>query len=112
MQFKLVSKFKPTGDQPQAIEKLVNDAVAKDFTVRCEIMPLAEAKSSGAIYMIKSPYPDPVKVYTIGEGEDVFSRELCGGPHVNRTGEIGGFKILKEESSSAGIRRIRATVIP
>ncbi len=110
--FDFVFPRKLSAEELKAIEKLVNDAVAKDFTVRCEIMPLAEAKSSGAIYMIKSPYPDPVKVYTIGEGEDVFSRELCGGPHVNRTGEIGGFKILKEESSSAGIRRIRATVIP
>lgn len=101
---------KLTGGEIQKIEELVNYAIQKDFPVTIETLPLEKAKASGALHMKRSKYPDPVKVYTVGNSEEVFSKELCGGPHVAHTGEIGRFKIQKEESSSAGIRRIRATV--
>ena len=64
----------------------------------------------GRFAIVPDDYPEKVKVYIIGDEKEIFSRELCGGPHVARTGEIGRFKILKEESSSAGVRRIRATI--
>ena len=75
-----------------------------DLNVVSEEMPLEEAKKSGAIGLFENKYGDTVKVYTIGD----FSKEICGGPHVKHTGELGHFKIKKEESSSAGIRRIKA----
>jgi alanyl-tRNA synthetase len=71
-----------------------------------EIMSLEEAQASGAIALFGEKYENQVKVYTIGD----FSKEVCGGPHVDRTGKLGTFKIQKEQSSSAGIRRIRAVL--
>jgi len=61
-----------------------------------------------AMGVFESKYGQMVKVYTIGQGNDIVSREICGGPHVDRTGVLGHFKILKEESSSSGVRRIKA----
>ncbi|MBI2055424.1 MAG: alanine--tRNA ligase [Candidatus Sungbacteria bacterium] len=102
---------KLTTEEIAKIEGLVNYAIQKDFPVTIKEMPLEEAKRAGALYFYKGQYPERVKVYTIGNEEaEIFSRELCGGPHVSRTGEIGAFKIAKEESSSAGIRRIRARI--
>lgn len=103
---------KLTNEEIKQIEDLVNYAVAKNFSVTIKEMPVEEAKKSGVLYFYKGNYPPTVKVYTIGDENEIFSRELCGGPHVARTGEIGKFKILKEESSSAGVRRIRATAEP
>ena len=77
-------------------------------------MPKAEAEKIGALYFFKAKYPEKVKIYFIGKEEEAVSKEFCGGPHINNTSEIGsltgGFKILKEESASAGVRRIRATI--
>jgi alanyl-tRNA synthetase len=74
-------------------------------------MGLDEAKKSGAIALFGEKYEPQVKVYTIGdEKSGIFSREVCGGPHVERTGGMGTFKIQKEQSSSAGVRRIRAVL--
>ncbi len=101
---------KLTEEEIKKIEGLVKYAVEKDFPVTIQEMPLEEAKRSGALFFHKGHYPERVKVYIIGDGEETFSRELCGGPHVSSTGAIGKFKITKEESSSAGVRRIRATV--
>ena len=101
---------KLTPEEIKKIEDLVNYAVKKDFTVAIQTLPVEEAKKTGALYMERSKYPDPVKVYTVGNETEIFSKELCGGPHVSRTGEIGHFRIVKEESSSAGVRRIRAIV--
>ncbi len=101
---------KLTPEEIKQIQDLVNYAVEQDFPVKTELLPVEEAKENGALFMERSKYPDPVKVYTVGNEQDVFSKELCGGPHVTHTGEIGKFKITKEESSSAGIRRIRAVV--
>ncbi len=103
---------KLTSEEIKKIEDLVNYAVTKDFPVTIKEMPAEEAKKSGALYFYKGNYPPMVKVYTVGDKNEIFSRELCGGPHVNRTGEIGRFKIAKEESSSAGVRRIRAVIEP
>lgn len=101
---------KLTAEEIKKIEDLVNYAIKQDFKVSIETVPLEQAKKTGALYMERSKYPDPVKVYTVSNEKEVFSKELCGGPHVEHTNTIGQFKILKEESSSAGIRRIRARV--
>ncbi len=104
--FDFVFGRKLTDEEIKKVEILVNDAIAQDYLVTIQEMPLDEAKKSGALFFYQGNYPDVVKVYSIGD----FSKELCGGPHVNHTGEIGKFRIIKEESSSAGIRRIRAIV--
>ncbi len=103
---------KLTQEELKKIEELVNYAVSKDFPVTITEMNLDEAKSSGALFFKKGKYPEKVKVYTIGDAKETFSKELCGGPHVKRTGEIGHFRIIKEEASSAGVRRIRAVIEP
>jgi alanyl-tRNA synthetase len=97
---------KLTPEELKKISDFVNDAIKQDIPVICKEMPRDEAKASGAIGVFDSKYGDIVKVYTIGN----ISSELCGGPHVQHTGELGGFKILKEESSAAGVRRIKAVV--
>lgn len=97
---------KLTPEELQKISDFVNDAIKQDLPVVCREMPKEEAKASGAIGVFDSKYGDVVKVYSIGD----ISSELCGGPHVTHTGELEGFKILKEESSAAGIRRIKAVV--
>ena len=76
-------------------------------------MTVEEAKEAGAIGLFEDKYAQmegKVKVYTAGDDGDVFSREICGGPHVDKTGKLGAFAIKKEEASSAGIRRIKAVV--
>ena len=111
---------KMTDGQKQEVEKLVNEAIQKDMPVHCEEMSLNEAKKQNAMGVFESKYGERVKVYTVGnssaasassgqtESEHPFSREICGGPHVEKTGQLGKFKIKKEESSSAGVRRIKA----
>ena len=95
---------KMTPEQIKQVEDIVNEQIKRDLNVVSEEMPLEEAKKSGAIGLFENKYGDTVKVYRIGD----FSKEICGGPHVKHTGELGHFKIKKEESSSAGIRRIKA----
>ena len=76
-----------------------------------ETSGLEEAKTSGAIALFGEKYESLVKVYTIGNSKtDFFSKEVCGGPHVEKTGNMGVFRIQKEQSSSAGVRRIRAVL--
>ena len=88
----------------EKVENLVNEKIKEDIPVICEIMNKDEAIKAGAEGMFMDKYEDEVKVYSIGD----FSKELCGGPHVKSTGELGHFKIKKEEASSAGVRRIKA----
>ena len=95
---------KMTKEQLKQVEDIVNEQIERDLPVTCEEMTLEEAKKSGAMGLFENKYGEKVKVYTIGD----FSKEICGGPHVTHTGELGHFKILKEESSSAGVRRIKA----
>ena len=88
------------------IEDLANEAVKKDYKVTKEEMAYEDAIKSGALAFFKLKYPNRVNVYSVGD----FSKELCGGPHVSHTAEIGKIKITKEEAVSAGVRRIRAVV--
>src|SRR3989338_4324619 len=93
-------------EELQQVEDMVNDAVKKELPVIKTEMSYQDAINSGALAFFKQKYPERVNVYSIGD----FSKELCGGPHVSNTLEIGKFKIVKEESISAGVRRIRAVV--
>jgi alanyl-tRNA synthetase len=95
-----------TKEQIAEVEKIVNEQIQKDLPMSMEIMDLETAKSSGAIALFGEKYESQVKVYKCGD----FSKEVCGGPHVERTGTMGHFKIQKEQSSSAGVRRIRAVL--
>lgn len=101
---------KMTDEQKQAAEKLVNDAIQKDLIVSVEEMTVEEAKAKGAMGVFESRYGEKVKVYSVGEGSEIFSKEICGGPHVDRIGKLGKFSIKKEESSSSGVRRIKAVL--
>ncbi len=96
-----------TAEEIAEVERLVNEAIKADVPVVMEEMQLEDAKKSGAIGLFESKYGDKVKVYTMGG----FSKEICGGPHAKRTGELGTFKIVKEQSSSSGVRRIKAVLI-
>jgi alanyl-tRNA synthetase len=95
-----------TEEQVKKVQDIVNEQIARDLPVSMEIMTLEQAKASGAIALFGEKYAEKVKVYTIGD----FSKEVCGGPHVERTGVLGKFVIQKEQSSSAGVRRIRAVL--
>jgi len=101
---------KLTPEQVKEVEDLVNEQIAKDLPVTMEEMGLDDAKKSGAKGIFDSKYGDKVKVYTIGSSDNYYSREICGGPHVTHLSELGHFKIQKEESSSAGVRRIKAVL--
>lgn len=95
-----------TKEEIAEVEKLVNEAIRADVPVTMEEMTVEEAKHSGAVGVFDSKYGDKVKVYTMGE----YSKEICGGPHAHHTGELGKFRIVKEQSSSAGVRRIKAVL--
>ena len=95
-----------TDEEKQKVEDMVNEAIQKDLPITMEVMTLEEAKDSGATALFAGKYGEQVKVFSAGN----FSKEVCGGPHVERTGELGHFKIKKEGSSSAGVRRIRAVL--
>ncbi len=119
MRFDFVHFGKVTQEQIKELENLVNAAIVRDYLVSFEIMTTDEAKATGAIGLFEKSYNERVKVYTIGDPNEsavadplssTFSREFCGGPHVEHTGELGHFKIIKEESVSAGVRRIKAVL--
>ncbi|MDL2318014.1 alanine--tRNA ligase [Eubacteriales bacterium OttesenSCG-928-A19] len=97
---------KMTPEEIAEVSRLVNEAIAADAPISFVEMTVDEAKDEGAIGLFESKYGEKVKVYTMG----TFSKEICGGPHASRTGELGSFKIQKEESSSAGVRRIKAVI--
>ena len=107
LRFDFTHPQKMTKEEIQKVEDLVNEQIQRDLQVTCEEMSYEDAKKSGAIGLFTDKYGDKVKVYTIGD----FSKEICGGPHVTHTGDMGRFKIKKEESSSSGIRRIKAVLI-
>lgn len=123
IRFDFLFPRKLTPEEIQETENLVKQAISNNYPVTIEEMDLDQAKNSGALFFFKGNYPAKVKVYTIGgdlstlqqnsgqaSSRPPFSRELCGGPHLKSTGEIGHFRIIKEESSSSGVRRIRAIV--
>ncbi len=97
---------KLTKEELQQVEDMVNDAIRRDLPITCEEMEIEQARKSGAIGTFGDRYGERVRVYTIGD----VSKEICGGPHASHTGELGTFKIKKEESSSSGVRRIRAVL--
>ncbi len=106
LRFDFTHPEKMTPEQIRQVEDIVNEQIKADLPVTMEVMTLDEAKSLGALAFFGDKYGEQVKVYSIG----TFSREVCGGPHVTHTGSMGHFRIKKEQSSSAGVRRIRAVL--
>ena len=106
LRFDFSHEDKMTPEQLKQVEDLVNDAISRDLPIVCEEMDVETAKNSGAMGLFENKYDAKVKVYTMGD----VSKEICGGPHASRTGELGRFKIKKEESSSRGVRRIKAVL--
>ena len=97
---------KMTKEEIAEVEKLVNEWIQADVPIEMKETTVAEAKAEGAIGLFESKYGERVRMYTMG----TFSKEICGGPHASHTGELVSFKIKKEESSSAGVRRIKAVI--
>ena len=114
LRFDFTHGQKMTPEQVREAEEIVNQQIAKDLPVHFEMLTVDEAKEKGAIGLFEDKYAtlgNKVKVYMVGDDErGYFSKEICGGPHVERTAMVGKFKILKEEASSAGVRRIKAVV--
>lgn len=104
LRFDFSYERKLTPDELNQVTKLVNEAIQTGLPVICEEMTVEEAKKLGAIGVFEERYDERVKVYSMGD----FSKEICGGPHVENTSELGEFSIIKEQSSSAGVRRIKA----
>jgi alanyl-tRNA synthetase len=106
-------------EELEKVEELVNVAISLDYPVHCEEMSIDEARQGGAVGLFEEKYDTKVKVFTIGDptyqpeadpAKPTFSKEICGGPHVERTGLLGEFRIVKEQSASRGVRRIRAVL--
>lgn len=111
LRFDFNHREKLTEEQLSEIEKFVNDAISAKAAVSFSELAKTEAKESGVSGNFWDRYPDIVKVYTIQDAEGrVWSREVCGGPHVENTECLGKFRIVKEQSSSAGVRRIKAVI--
>ncbi len=112
MRFDFTFERAMTPEEIKKAEDIVNQKIQEDLPVTMEVMTLDQAKAEGARALFANKYGESVKVYTIGRDpkNDWFSKEVCGGPHVQHTAQIGTFKIEKEQSSSAGVRRIRATI--
>lgn len=98
---------KMTNEEKKDVEDMVNKAISDNLSITMETMTVDEAKEKGAMALFSSKYGEKVKVYKMGD----FSLEVCGGPHVENTGSLGVFKIKKEQSSSAGVRRIKGVLI-
>lgn len=93
-------------EEIKKVEDLVNQKIKEDLEIKKEEMERQKALNSGALFLVKEKYPEKVTVYSIGN----FSKEICGGPHIKKTGELGIFKIIKEESAGSGVRRIKAVL--
>ena len=104
LRFDFSHDAKMTPEQIAEVEKIVNECIAAKAPIICEELTVDEAREKGAIGLFGHKYGERVTMYTMGD----FSREICGGPHASNTGDLGHFKIQKEESSSRGIRRIKA----
>jgi alanyl-tRNA synthetase len=112
LRFDFVHPEKMSEEEIKKVEDIVNEQINASLPITFEEMSVEEAKAKGAIGLFESKYGDKVKVYVIGDvdANNVFSIEICGGPHVKNTAELGGFKIKKEQSSSSGVRRIKAVL--
>ena len=106
LRFDFTHPEKMTPGQLAEVERIVNEQIDRNLPVTMETMTIEEARAGGAIALFSAKYGEQVKVYSAGD----FSKEVCGGPHAKSTGELGHFRIRKEESSSAGVRRIRAVL--
>jgi alanyl-tRNA synthetase len=95
-----------TPEQIAEVQVLVNAAIDRKLETTCEEMSVEAAREAGAMGLFGNKYGEVVKVYTMGD----VSKEICGGPHAENTGDLQAFKILKEESSSRGVRRIKAVI--
>jgi len=107
LRFDFSHNTKMTPEEIAKVEAIVNEQIKKDMPVKAEQLTVEEAKASGAIGLFEDKYANiggKINVYSIGD----YSKEICGGPHVQHTGELGGFKIQKEEAVSSGVRRIKA----
>ncbi|MFA5355447.1 MAG: alanine--tRNA ligase [Candidatus Paceibacterota bacterium] len=104
LRFDFSHNEKLTSEEIKKVEDIVNEKIKENIPVVCEETDLKEAKKRGAMGVFESKYGEKVKVYTISD----FSKEICGGPHAKNTGDLGRFEIIKEESSSSGVRRIKA----
>ncbi len=108
MRFDFAHPQPMTKEEISSVEDLINKQISRKLPITVEVMDLEQAKEAGALAFFGEKYEEKVKVYSMGD----FSKEVCGGPHVENTGELGHFKIVKEQSSSAGVRRIRAVLEP
>lgn len=106
LRFDFSFERKMTEEEVREVERLVNVAIEADVALTCEEMTVEEAKQAGAMGLFGDKYGERVKVYSVPG----FSKEICGGPHAARTGELGKFTIKKEEASSSGVRRIKAVL--
>lgn len=111
MRFDFSHPEKMTDEQKKKVEDLVNQKIQEALPVSYEDVTLDEAKARGAMGLFEAKYGDTVRVYTVGKGEKKWSVEICGGPHVKNTSELGHFKIAKEEAVAQGIRRIKAVLV-
>lgn len=106
LRFDFIHDDKMTPEQIAEVEKIVNEQIGRDLKIGWEEMTVQEAKNQGAIGLFEHKYHEVIKVYNIGD----YSKEICGGPHAESTAELGTFKIKKEQSSSKGVRRIKAVI--
>jgi alanyl-tRNA synthetase len=114
LRFDFSHNQKMTNEEKEEVEKMVNAQIQQNLKISCTEMTVEDAKKQGAIGLFADKYDEKVKVYSIGKETDdmeVFSKEICGGPHAKQLSELGVFKIKKEEASSAGVRRIKAVLI-
>ena len=98
---------KLTDEEKNKVESLINNKIKEDLIVFKKEVKYEEAIKEGALAFFKEKYPDIVNIYSVGD----FSKEICAGPHIGRTNELGEFKIIKEESIGSGIRRIKAKLV-
>jgi len=111
LRFDFAHNQKMTPEEIKKVEEIVNQKIKEDLEVKKEEMCYTNAVESGALAFFKEKYPERVTVYSICDhSRQVFSKEICAGPHVKKTSELGHFKIIKEESSGSGVRRIRAVL--
>jgi alanyl-tRNA synthetase len=113
LRFDFSHPTKLTEKEIKTVEELVNQKIKENLVVKKEEMSYQEALNSGALAFFREKYPEKVLVYTIynSKSGEIFSKEICAGPHVENTGQLGQFKIISEKSSSAGVRRIKAILI-
>jgi len=111
LRFDFAHPQKMTDEEKAQVEAIVNEKIAAKLPMNQAVLPKAEAEASGALHFFGEKYPESVSVYFIGNSlETAYSKEFCGGPHVKNTGELGHFKIQKEEAVAAGVRRIKAVL--